>query len=76
MVAGYIDPNSGKPVDCDIELRVPYNFWVTDFVDVDTKLGPNYVGDILEGSYPYEVAQDVSFPAGYQLRPWHLQGPE
>ena len=29
MVAGYIDPNSGKPVDCDIELRVPYNFWVT-----------------------------------------------
>ena len=65
MVAGYIDPNSGKPVDCDIELRVPYNFWVT-FCGCDIPTAPNYVGDILEGSYPW-LAQDISFPAGYQL---------
>lgn len=65
MVSGYIDPNSGKPVDCDIELRVPYNFWVT-FCGCDIPTAPNYVGDILEGSYPW-LASDISFPAGYQL---------
>ena len=63
--SGYTDPNTGKPVDCNIELRFPFNFWVT-FCGCDIPTAPNYIGEILEGSYPW-LANDISFPAGYEL---------
>tara|TARA_R110002012_G_scaffold88063_1_gene217286 strand:+ start:3738 stop:10118 length:6381 start_codon:yes stop_codon:yes gene_type:complete len=61
MFSAYIDPNSGKPISCGVELRVPYNFWVT-FCACDLPNAPNFIGNTIDD---YAWSGTSTFPAGY-----------
>jgi len=60
---GYIDAATADELSCNIQLRVPYNFWVT-FCGCDLPDSPNYIGDLITD---YVWSGTSTFPAGYNI---------
>ena len=63
LFSGYVDSSSNEELSCDIQLRVPYNFWVT-FCGCDILTAPNYIGDLITD---YAWSGTSTFPAGYNI---------